>query len=284
MAPAVPNFFLIGAPKSGTTSLARYLAQHPAVYVSPIKEPCFFAPEVVDFDPGARDHFERDAHALREYLDGPMREPRERGIVIDWNDYLKLFKNMRNETAVGDASVSYLASPGAAAAIHARLPHARLFAVLRDPAQRLFSHYRAARASRATTRPFVKWLDEQLRMEAEREPRAGSAWAGHYAVHLQRYLDVFPRTQLRTYLYEDYTVNPAAMLADIFGFLGVDPAAPVDFAQWHNVTATPRRRWTRAPMPLVPTPPERARAIELYADDIRRLEPLIGRDLAAWLE
>jgi hypothetical protein len=283
MPAATPNFFLIGAPKSGTTSLARYLAQHPAVYVSPIKEPCFFAPEVVDFDPRARAHFERDAPALREYLDGPMRDARERGIVLDWEDYLKLFTHAGAATAIGEASVSYLASPGAAAAIHARVPKARLLAVLRDPAERLFSHYRAARASRATDRPFVKWLDEQLRAEAAREPRMGPAWAGCYATHLQRYLEIFPRQQLRTYLYEDYTASPAAMLADIFEFLVVDSTVTVDCSQWHNVTATPRRRWTRAPMPLVATAAERAHAIELYADDIRSLESLIGRDLAAWL-
>jgi hypothetical protein len=281
---AVPNFFLIGAPKSGTTSLAQYLAQHPAVYVSPIKEPCFFAPEVVDFDPRARVQFERDAPSLRAYLDGPMREPRDRGIVLDWPDYLKLFKHVKGETAIGEASVSYLSSPSAAWAIHARVPHARLFAVLRDPAERLFSHYKAARASRATMRPFLTWLDEQLATEAGRQVRAGSAWAGHYATHLQRYFDVFPRAQVRAYLYEDFTANPPATLADIFSFLGVDPTAAVDFSQWHNVTPTPRYLWTGAPLLLVPTAAERARAIELYSDDIRRLESLIDRDLSAWLK
>ena len=51
---AEPNFFLIGAPRAGTTSLARYLSQHPAVFMSPIKEPCFFAPEVTTFEPRGR--------------------------------------------------------------------------------------------------------------------------------------------------------------------------------------------------------------------------------------
>ena len=80
---ALPNFFIAGAPKSGTTSLYHYLDQHPQIYMSPIKEPHYFAPEIrmERLSERLRERAERDARALREYLDGPMREKRFGGPV-----------------------------------------------------------------------------------------------------------------------------------------------------------------------------------------------------------
>src|SRR5437868_13827253 len=97
---AQPNFFLVGAAKTGTTSLYHYLVRHPGIFMSPIKEPCFFAPEVADLGPDGRGTGTADAEALRAYLDGPMREKRGHGLVLDWEDYLKLFKHVRDESAI----------------------------------------------------------------------------------------------------------------------------------------------------------------------------------------
>jgi hypothetical protein len=282
--PPVPNFFIIGAPKCGTTSLARYLAQHPDVFMSPVKEPCFFAPEVLQFD--------------------PLRDPRDTGVVVEWDAYLDLFAGAQHEKAIGEASVAYLASPVAARAIRERIPDARLIAMLRDPADRLFSHYTAALASGATRGNFASWLSHELDVEATRQPRGGPVWAGRYAMHLKRYLEIFPREQIRMYLYEDYSRDASAVVADIFEFLGVDPSVRVDVSQRHNVTTVPRwprltravrpvmravravapgaagsaRRWSRSPIRTVPTPEERALAIAQYADDVFELMPLIGQE------
>ena len=155
---ATPNFFLVGAPQAGTTSLYFYLDQHPSIFVSPIKEPCFFAPEVADITPRARELYDADADALRRYLDGPMERKRDHGLVLDWDDYLTLFKNVRDETAIGEASVAYLASLTAAPAIRARTPEARIVMILRNPVDRLFSRFLAARDRAAT---FGEWLDEK---------------------------------------------------------------------------------------------------------------------------
>ena len=89
----LPTFFIVGAAKSGTTSLYHYLNQHPAIFMSPIKEPGFFAPEVACCTAHAREKFAADAASLRAYLDGPMDHQREYGIVLDWEDYLRLFAN-----------------------------------------------------------------------------------------------------------------------------------------------------------------------------------------------
>lgn len=279
MNPAVPNFLIVGAPKAGTTSLYHYLDQHPAVYMSPIKEPCFFAPEVVDLTPRTRAVFDLDAAALAAYLDGPSRQKRDHGIVLGWPQYLKLFSHVRDETAVGEASVAYLASLGAPRAIRARIPDARIVMMLRNPVDRLFSRYHAAVAAR-TARSFAQWAADQDASDPSRKSGYGSIWPGRYAVHLQRYLDVFPSTQVRAYVYDDFVKAPGDVLRDLLGFLGVDPGFPIDTRERHNVSPSPRR-WSLR-LRGRPELDDRARAIAIYEQDIRTLERLIGRDLSEW--
>jgi len=299
-----PNFFLIGAPRSGTTALARYLSQHPSVFMSPIKEPCFFAPEVTTFEPRARETYERDRGSLRAYLDGPMCEPRDHGHVLGWDDYLMLFRRVCAETAIGEASVAYLSSLNAPGAIPARLPDARLLMVLRDPADRLWSQYTAARIAGATAAAFTDWIDQQLAVESERTPPIGSVWSGYYGRHIERYRRTVPSNRMHVIFYEDYVRDPGAVLRGVFAFLNVDPTWPCDVSRRHNVTRESRwpslrrfsavvpsgvrarvpRGWIERPVRAVSTPEERARAIAIYADDIRTLSTLLERDLSRWLD
>ncbi len=303
----LPNFFVVGAPKAGTTSLYNYLDQHPAVYLSPIKEPAFFAADL-------HQHQRRlgvaqtDAAALQAYLDGPMTT-RGSGVVTDWQQYQKLFKNVALETAVGEVSGNYLGSSCAPRAIRDRMPGARIIMVLRDPVARLYSQHAQA-ASRGHARPeFLPWVEEQQALESRQEPRLGAVWNGFYARHLERYRACFAASQIKTVLYEQYTAQPQAVLRDLFHFLDVDPDFEVDFSRRHNETWQPR--WgrlhaTSAPLraglrralppgvvkglrtlthqrPRPITPAERAQALAIYADDIRALQQLLGLDLSAWL-
>jgi len=225
--------------------------------------------------------------------------------VLDWNDYLKLFKAVRRETAVGEASVAYLASLNAAAAIRARLPDARIVMMLRNPIDRLFSRYLAARDSGATA-SFGEWIDLRVAEDERRDRPAGPIWPGRYAVHLQRYLASFPARQVRAFVYDDYVRNPQAILRDLFEFLAVDSTYPIDVTRRHNVTMSRRwptvhrllrplrrvvpsgmanvaRGWSMTPRLTKPGAEDRARALDVYGDDIRALETLIQRDLSAWL-
>jgi len=306
---AAPNFFLVGAPQAGTTSLYAVLDQHPSVFMCPIKEPCFFAPEVADVTPRARQLYDADAAALRRYLDGPLTTKRAHGLVLDWDDYRSLFRHLRGETAIGEASVAYLASPAAAAAIRARLPDARIVMMLRNPVDRLFSRYLAAR-SHGERDAFRGWLARIGAEDAARSTPGGSIWPGRYAVHLRRFLDVFPEERVRVFVYDDYVRAPRETLRELFAFLDVDPHVPVDVSERHNVTLAPRwprlhqrvrpvaraaarmmsgpvldrmRSWYLAPRQSVPTREERAAGIDVYRDDIRELESLLGRDLSSWL-
>ena len=246
------------------------------MFVSPIKEPCFFAPEVAEITPRDR-------------------------LVLDWNDYLQLFEEAAGETAIGEASVAYLASLNAAAAIQARLPDARIVMILRNPIDRLFSRYLAARDS-GDTASFKAWLDRRV---ADGKIGAGPIWPGRYAVHLQRYRASFPAHQVRAFLYDDYASTPHTVLRDLFEFLGVDPAYPIDVTRRHNVTMSrrwpavhrllrPLRRlvptklaaraspWFVKPRTTKPTAEERVRALDVYREDIRALETLMQRDLSEW--
>lgn len=170
--------------------------------------------------------------------------------------------------------------------------------MLRDPTERLASHFAASRIAGATDLAFIDWIEGQTAAESTRKPPFGPIWTGRYGEHLARYLSAFPAGQVRTYLYEDYARVPLQILADIFSFLGVDATRSIDVRRRHNVTLAPRRPGLEAVLrPVrrvlgagsaavryVPTADERARVIDLYREDIHALEGMIRRSLDAWLD
>jgi hypothetical protein len=308
----LPNFILAGAPTSGTTSLHHYLSQHPQVFMSPVKEPTFFA----SADMLARDDFlrviKRDQAGLKAYLDGPQARP-GRYWVTEWNDYVRLFRNARDQIAIGEGSVSYIWLPSAAPAIQTKLPGVKLIFMLRDPADRLFSWY----LMRLRAEPNLT-LGDQLRREMqEGDPGATGLLrqldGGMYSRHLRRFLDLFPRDQVRIYLYDDYRADARAVLRDVFAFLEVNPDQPIDLSYRHNETMLPRfpalhglrrhvfgdftvTQWLPAALQhtlqgfynrprghQAMDPDNRRLVIDYYRDEILRTQDLIGRDLSAWL-
>jgi len=299
-AQSVPNFFVVGAPKAGTTALYHYLGQHPAIYTSPIKEPAFFAADL--FEHKRRlGLVEPDPDGLRAYLDGPMTERRS-GVISEWEQYLKLFKNVRQETAIGEVSGNYLASNCAPRAIRERIPHARIIMMLRDPVDRLYSQYSEAAGRGQAELDFLPWVEQQQVLEAASQPRLGAVWNGFYAQHLKRYLENFPPQQVRANLYQDYRRSVHLVLRDLFQFLNVDPDFTADVSRHHNVTlqrrsipfrnvlrrVLPRRvvhrlRAATFKRPRQITPHERAAVLRIYEDDIRELQRMLERDLSDWL-
>jgi hypothetical protein len=304
----LPNFFLAGVSKAGTSALHSYLDQHPQIYMSPIKEPTFFGAEdlaAAPFDELLRGRRPPGA-VLDAYLSGPQA-PGARHLVLEWESYVRLFRDVRDEPAIGESSVAYLWLPHAAGAIRAKLPNARLLFVLRDPAERLFTLHHSAQWKEQGG--FRQWLQASLEDPRRRALRIEPA---RYGTHLARFLAVFPREQVRIHLYEDYRRDPQAVLRDIFAFLGVRADYPIDLSVRHNVTLGPRfpllhalRRRISGKAPLTawlpegvrrvlrglyrsrPQPPadpaDRHLVIEYYRDEILRAQNLIGRDLSAWL-
>ena len=300
----LPNFFIIGAPKAGTTALYDALTQHPEIYMSPVKEPFFFAfkGEPPIFPAPIGDHIRR---------------------VTVWKPaaYALLFAGVTNQRAIGEASTNYLRSPLAAQRIKQSLPQRRIIAILRQPAERAFSHYTFHLERGLDYRG--KTFEEALAHEDE---RVKEGWYsgfhktnGYYHAHLTDWYARFPREQIKVYLYDDWNNTPQAMLRDLFRFLEVDE----DFApeiRRSNVTLLPKSRRLHSlatnparieqTMPFLPAtarraivsafrrmndrfnlappppldPEIRARLTEDYREDILKLQDLIGRDLSHWLK
>jgi hypothetical protein len=298
----LPNFLIIGTGKAGTTSLYHLLQQHPEIFMSPVKEPNFFA-------------FEGEPPCFR----GPGDDRTvNRESLVRWADYCALFAGVRGERALGEASTRYLEMPQTAARIRARLPAVRLVAILRNPVERAFASYLHHR--RDGREPCVDFA-EALRLE---ERRTREHWGfgqylsgGFYHRQLQPYWDLFPASQLRIYLYEDFVSDARALLRDLYRFLDVDDRFEVDLAVPHNVSGVPRsalldevltgssltaaiksrlpsglreriaaavraRRNANLERPPIP-PSTRTWLIEAYRDDVLRLQDRLDRDLSAWL-
>jgi len=268
--PILPNFFIAGAPKSGTTSLYHYLDQHPEIYMSPVKEPNYFASEIrlEHFSDNLRPRAEQDVAPLRAYLDGPLRDKRFGGLVTEWSDYLKLFRDAQGHKAIGEASVCYLWSESAARNIRHSIPNARIILVLRNPVEMVFSMYLHTVRSLGKRHTFREAINMGL------EQRGGKIDFMHpfldmglYHQQVKRYLETFPDQQIRIYLYQEYETEPVRMLADIFRFLNVDPAFSPDLS----------KRYLEAGSPEVIDPADRAFLTEFYQDDIAKLTGLLAK-------
>jgi hypothetical protein len=255
-----PDFFLVGAPKCGTTALYEMIGAHPEVFVSPVKEPDFFAADVVAAVPA---------------LGGRA--------VTEWSAYLELFQQAGAALAVGEGSVSYLSSAVAAGGIHARCPAARILMVLRNPAERLFSHYTAAVAAGTTRAGFSDWLVAAVKQEAVQSAPIGPVTPGRYGSHVHRYRTHFPESRIHIVWHEEFVSDPGAALRGIFRHLNVDPDCPVPTNLRRNETRRPQV-WFRHPMAPRMTTDERAEAIAVYASDLAELGSLTGRDLSRWLD
>jgi hypothetical protein len=313
----LPNFFLAGAPKAGTTSLYHYLAQHPQIYMSPIKEPCYFGTEfrAENCCDALRPDVDRSQRELQRYLAGPMGTRPFGGMVANWDDYLKLFAGARGEPAIGEASPGYLWSKTAARNIQAKVPAAKLLFVLRDPADRAFSQYLHGLASGRLRRTFREHIDANLKNRSEKFSFDFPLLEfGLYSDPLRRYFDLFPPENIFIRLYDDYRAGPAQLFSSMFSFLQVEPGFVPDTSKRHLEAHVPRRpviaRWLRkagilqtvkrlTPRELLPaarrmvfapreqlkmSAEDRKFLVDYYTDDIHDLERLIDRDLSAWLK
>jgi hypothetical protein len=213
-----PDFFIVGAPRSGTSSLYNYLIQHPGVFMPELKEPHFFY--------------------NRESPGAPVLGAK------DLEAYLSLFGDVPEEEQTGEASTSYLWLANAAREIRELQPEAKVMMVLRNPVDRAYSHYwYQVRRGGEKARSF----EEALADEPKRIRRG--TWHGFYYVdcgrygeQVSRYLEVFGREAVRVYLLEDLRRDARGVYRDAFGFLGVDPDASVEMERVYNRGGVPRNR------------------------------------------
>ena len=272
-----PNFLLIGAMRSGTTSLFAHLAAHPDVFPASEKELRFF-----------------DLY-------------HERGMA--W--YESRFAGGEGKAAIGEASQTYMYDPDALRRMAAALPKARLIAILRDPVDRAYSHYWLNRARGREDLGFPEAVEaEKARL---RHASGSDAYfysyidRGRYRAQLERVCSYYDRTSLHVLLFDDLRDAPSDAYAQVCRFLGIDDAfippsldRPINaFQEFRSlrartVTKTLRRRglpeaarWlgaaNRRRRAYPPMAPElRTRLGQVLREGNEALAEWLGRDLGSW--
>lgn len=282
-----PDFFLVGAPKSGTSAMTYYLRQHPEIFIPAEKDMIFFGSDL------------------------GYRHPRFSSL----KDYCSLFAAATSKKLVGDSCVWYLSSKEAAREIKEFSPEARIIIMLRNPIDMLYSLHSQALYDRVEV---IRDFQEALNAEAERaEGRrlpTGVTFTHYlryrevakYSVHVARYFEVFGRDRVYVIIFDDFVANTAGTYADTLRFLGVDPLFTLPSFPVVNPNKEKRisssfgsrlaarmpalvgdmlrhlntRYGSRAPM----DPEVRRRLAREMHREIVDLGNLIGRDLTHWCE
>lgn len=227
-----PNLFIVGHPKSGTTALYNFLRQHPDIFMSLIKEPCFFCKDLIR----ESDLFHTQK---RFYLDDWSREQAA---------YLSLFADVKSEKIIGECSTSYLYSKVAAAEIHKFNPHAKIIILLREPVSFLRSSYSQRLL---TARENAKDFKTSVSLEKQRKlgqdipstiKRPSAMFHTDrikYCQQVARYYDLFGKSNVKVIIYEDFKENNKVIYNEILKFLCVNTNFVPEFDQY-NISKKPR--------------------------------------------
>ena len=210
----LPDFFIVGQPKAGTTALYEMLRRHPGIYMPASKEPWFFAAEL------------RERHP-----------PRPEGIPGTLEEYRSLFEAARPDQLIGEASSLYLWSRTAARAIAAVQPAARIIAILREPASMLRSlHLQFLQTYVETEADFRRALElESARRQGHQVPRH-TYWPKvllysehvRYVEQLNRYREVFGPDQMLVLIYDDFAADNEGTVRGVLRYLQTDETAPIE--------------------------------------------------------
>ena len=298
----MPDFFIVGAARSGTSSLEEYLNQHPEIYITPKKETHFFA---VDYFPPS--------------FNGPGDDRLNERVIRDEDQYAQLFADIKGKKAIGEASAFYLCFPGAAERIAHAVPDAKILIILREPVARTYSAYMFLLRDNRETLGFVEGLNqEEERKQQGWEPMWWYKELSQYYSQVKHYLEVFGKEQVKVLLYEELFANPGQVLREVFAFLGVREDVSIDTSVRYNLSGVPKSRTLYTPLnnfifnpgPLarrvkslvpvhlrvawaskvigmvtrpVPLDPQIEAELKAYfAEDVGKLEELLQRDLLCW--
>jgi hypothetical protein len=297
-----PNFFIVGAPKCGTTALYEYLRLHPNIFMSTVKEPHFFAEDL-----------------------GSYRR------IQTLDDYQNLFVDRTaNHERVGEASVYYLRSHMAIPKIHEFNPDAKIIAMFRNPVEMLHSlHSQLLYVAEETVPDFeMAWRLQGRRAQGlDLPPRSRGSFLLQYAefakfgTQAERLLSTFPPAQVKLILYDDFKLSPKQVYDEVIGFLDLPHDNRTEFPRINEnkkVRVAWLRNFYRKPPPVLrsafrglkravgggaltavaqklvalntskeqrmPLSPQfRSELVATFQAEVRRLGRLLNRDLSHWV-
>lgn len=222
----LPNFLIAGATKCGSSSLNKYLEQHPDIFMSKQKEPRFLSSQVMRFPIG-----------------GPFDDKVESWYVKDFKAYQNLFQNAKNEKIIGEASVDTIYfHQDVVPIIKQYLGDPKILIVLRDPVQRAFSAYQHLVRDGRETLPFEEALSmEKYRIAENYELIYHYTQAALYSEQLKTFIDNF--TNVKVILIEEFNQDKDKMFRQIFEFLDIDPNVKINTDINYNASGVPKNRF-----------------------------------------
>jgi hypothetical protein len=289
-----PDFYLVGAPKCGTTAFYDFLRQHPEIYL-PVK---------------------KELLAFGSDLSYPTS--------LSEREFLAHFARRTNELRAGTAHTAYMQSTRAAAEIKAKRPDADIIVMLRNPVEMIYSwHSELLYQTIEDIADFEAALDaEDARRRGERVPRAAKnsyveslyyTRVAAFAEQLERYFDTFGRAHVHVIVHDDLVTDPRSTYENAVRFLGVDPGFEPDFAtvnankvirsrnlqRLYFATSAPGHALMRRMVPKAVrqrllsaniveakrekmTPAVRNRLERSFRPEIARLSALLDRDFSSW--
>ena len=301
-----PNLFIVGAPKSGTTSVYEWLKTHPDVYMTPVKEPCYFSRDLAA---------DKSGNFLR--------------YDVDFDRYMALFAEAGEAKRIGEASTRYLYSKDAPRLIADTQPNAYIVAILRNPVDMIASLHAHKLAGGTEDLPR---LEDALAAEDDRHAGkripvdsnphlATDRDRARFGEQLARWYDTFPPERIHVMVFEELVRDPATHFRRLLEFLEVGPeyrpeaftahnpahgarggliraigrSRPVQFVAWRLLPALIGDARTRALSRRIGhsklqrraaeraqvSPELRERLEAELAPDVARLSELLGRDMAA---
>ena len=229
----LPNFFIIGAAKCGTTSLFHYLSQHPDIYFpTTVKESNYFVFCNREYDtngPGS-------PKEIFNYLYGRS--------INNFTEYKSLFKSVKDEMVIGEVCPRYLYYDNASKNLKEFNPEAKIIVILRNPVERAFSHYKMLASRSLAPYNFYRELQEE-----DQRISQGWGWDWHYCAlgryfeQIERYYQLFSRKNIKIILYEDFFNDSTSALKDICSFLNITAEFDFDLNSRHMVSYNPKNKF-----------------------------------------
>jgi hypothetical protein len=214
----MPNFIIVGAAKSGTTTLYNYLKSNPSIYLPEFKEPHYFA----------------------------NNHPLNFDVLNNRQNYCDLFRD-QNEVAIGEASTAYLYFPDTPERIYSEIPKCKIIALLRDPTERALSmwgHQVREGLEKCSLEEAVEdELSGNLRQLNNVEFGFNYCKQGLVANNLEKYQSVFGRHNVYIGDYQLLRTDPSELVRQICNFLEVEPHEIDAKPQRLNASGNPQFRW-----------------------------------------